>query len=147
MNAVTDAWQVRLTMSAEASRRLVDTAISRAASRSTPVTVVTVDESGVIKELHRMDGAPLVSVQTAWNKAYAAAAIGMPPDDFYSAIESDGAAVASFATRPGMALIGGGLPVVVDGQVTGAVGVAGAMTAAEDRQIAEAAVGELSRQP
>jgi len=94
-----------------------------------------------------MDGAPLVSVQTAINKAYAAAAIGMPPDDFYSAIESDGAAVASFANRPRMALIGGGLPVVVDGQVAGAVGVAGAMTAAEDRQIAEAAVGEVSRQP
>jgi uncharacterized protein GlcG (DUF336 family) len=147
MNAVTDTWQVRPTMPAEVSRRLVDTAISRAASRSTPVTVVTVDESGVIKELYRMDGAPLVSVQTAWNKAYAAAAIGMPPDDFYSAIESDGAAVASFATRPGMALIGGGLPVVVDGRVAGAVGVAGAMTAAEDRQIAEAAVGEVSRQP
>jgi uncharacterized protein GlcG (DUF336 family) len=147
MNAVTDAWQVRPTMPAEVSRRLVDTAISRAASRSTPVTVVTVDESGVIKELYRMDGAPLVSVQTAWNKAYAAAAIGMPPDDFYSAIESDGAAVASFATRPGMALIGGGLPVVVDGRVAGAVGVEGAMTAAEDRQIAEAAVGEVSRQP
>jgi len=147
MNAVTDVWQLRPTMSAEVSRRLVDTALSRAASRSTPITVVTVDESGVIKELHRMDGAPLVSVQTAWNKAYAAAAIGMPPDDFYSAIESDGAAVASFANRPRMALIGGGLPVVVDGQVAGAVGVAGAMTAAEDRQIAEAAVGEVSRQP
>lgn len=145
MNAITDAWQVRPTMPAEVSRRLVDTAVSRATAVSTPVTVVTVDESGVIKELHRMDGAPLVSVQTAWNKAYAAAAIGMPPDDFYSAIESDGAAVASFATRPGMALIAGGIPVVVDGRVAGAVGVAGAMTAAEDRQIAEAAVGEVSR--
>jgi uncharacterized protein GlcG (DUF336 family) len=112
---------------------------------SVPITVVTVDESGVIKELRRMDGAPLVSIQTAWNKAYAAAAIGMPPDDFYSAIESDGAAVASFATRPGLALIGGGIPVVVDGRVAGAVGVAGAMTAVEDRQIAEAAVSEVSR--
>ena len=87
-----------------------------------------------------MDGAPLVSVQTAINKAYAAAAIGMPPDEFYSAIEHDGAAVASFATRPGMALIAGGLPVVVDGQVAGAVAVAGAMTGAEDRRIAEVAV-------
>jgi Haem-degrading len=57
-----------------------------------------------------------------------------------AAIESDGAAVASFATRPGLALIGGGIPVVADGQVAGAVGVAGAMTAAEDRRIAEAAV-------
>lgn len=87
-----------------------------------------------------MDGAPLVSVQTALSKAYAAAAIGMPSDDFYAAIESDGAAVASFATRPGLALIGGGMPVIADGQVAGAIGVAGAMTAAEDRQIAEAAV-------
>jgi len=51
-----------------------------------PVTVVIVDESGVVKELCRMDGAPLVSVQTAMSKAYAAAAIAMPPDEFYTAI-------------------------------------------------------------
>jgi glc operon protein GlcG len=87
-----------------------------------------------------MDGAPLVSVQTAINKAYAAAAIGMPPDDFYAAIESDGAAVASFGTRPGLALIAGGIPVVADGKVAGAIGVAGAMTAAADRRIAEVAL-------
>ena len=48
----------------------------------------------------------------------------MPTDDFYAAIESDGAAVASFAGRPGLALIGGGLPVLADGQVAGAIGVA-----------------------
>jgi glc operon protein GlcG len=106
---------------------------------SVRVTVVTVDESGVVKEMLRMDGAPLVSVQTAMNKGYAAAAIGMPPDDFYTAIESDGAAVASFATRPGLALIAGGIPVVAEGQVAGAIGVAGAMTGAEDRRIAEVA--------
>ena len=69
------------------------------------------------------------------------AAIGMPPDEFYAAIESDAAAVASFAARPGLALIAGGIPVVTDGQVAGAIGVAGAMTGAEDRRIAEAAVG------
>jgi glc operon protein GlcG len=136
---------MRATLSAEFSRRMVDTAVSEATAMSVPVTVVTVDESGVVKELHRMDGAPLVSVQTAMNKAYAAAAIGMPPDDFYAAIESDGAAVASFATRPGLALIGGGIPVVADGQVAGAIGVAGAMTAAEDRRIAEAAVDQGQR--
>ncbi len=119
---------------------MVDAAIAAASEMSVPVTVVVVDESGVTKELLRMDGAPLVSVQTAVNKAYAAAAIGMPPDDFYSAIESDGAAVAEFATRPGLALIAGGLPIIVDGQVAGAIGVAGAMTGAEDRQIGESAI-------
>jgi len=130
----------RPTLSRARARRLVDAAAREAEAISVAVTIVTVDESGVLKEMCRMDGAPLVSVQTALSKAYAAAAIGMPPDDFYAAIESDGAAVASFATRPGLALIGGGMPVMADTQVAGAIGVAGAMTAAEDRRIAEVAV-------
>jgi uncharacterized protein GlcG (DUF336 family) len=134
----------RPTLSARASRRIVDAAVAEAERQSVAVTVVTVDESGVTKEMCRMDGAPLVSVQTAVNKAYAAAAIGMPPDEFYAAIEADGAAVAEFGTRPGLALIAGGIPVVIDGQVAGAIGVAGAMTGAEDRRIAETAVSAVS---
>jgi glc operon protein GlcG len=135
---------MRPTISAVWADTIISAATSRAAAMSVAVTVVVVDESGVVKSMTRMDGAPLVSVQTGINKAYAAAAIGMPPDDFYSAIEADGAAVASFATRPGLALVAGGLPVVVDGQVAGGVGVAGAMTGAEDRSIAEAAVAAVT---
>jgi glc operon protein GlcG len=133
-------WTTRPTLSLELSRRLVDAAVAAATARGLSVTVVTVDESGVLREARRMDGAPLVSLQTAISKAYAAAAIGMPPDDFFAAIETDPAAVASFANRPGLALIAGGLPVLANGQVAGAVGVAGAMTAVEDRAIAEAAL-------
>lgn len=124
------------------SREIIDAAVTQARTMSVAVTVAVVDESGVTKELLRMDGAPLVSVQTAINKAYAAAAIGMPPDEFYAAIESDGAAVAEFGTRPGLALIAGGLPLIADGRVAGAIGVAGAMTGAEDRRIAEAAASK-----
>lgn len=131
---------MRPTLGAEASRRMIDAAVAEASAIGVAATIVTVDESGVLKGMVRMDGAPLVSVQTAKNKAYAAAAIGIAPDDFYSAIESDGAAVASFATRPGLALIAGGMPVRVNGSVAGAIGVAGAMTGAEDRRIAEAAL-------
>src|SRR5262249_35070082 len=107
--------------------------------------IVVVDDSGVLKALERMDGAPLVSIRTAQDKAYAAAAIGMAPDEFYAAIESDGAAVAAFASRPGLALIAGGMPIVSEGNVAGAVGVAGAMTGAEDRRIAEAACTALKQ--
>ena len=102
------------------------------------VTVVLVDHGGNLKALHRMDGAPLVSVQTAQSKAYAAAAIGVPVDEFFEAIKDDPAAVASFASRPGLALIAGGLPLRVDGALIGGLGVAGAVTGAEDRRIAEA---------
>jgi glc operon protein GlcG len=134
----------RPTLSARELRLMVDAAVAEAASMSVPVTVVVVDESGITKEMLRMDGAPLVSVQTAFNKAYAAAAIGMPPDDFYAAIESDGAAVVEFGTRPGLALIAGGLPVIDEGNVAGAIGVAGAMTGDEDRRIAEVAIAKVS---
>ena len=142
MSEVRVTTEMRPTLSARTSRLLVDAAVAEANAMSVPVTVVVVDESGVTKEMRRMDGAPLVSIQTAINKAYAAASIGMPPDDFYAAIESDGAAVAEFGTRPGLALIAGGLPVIADGRVAGAIGVAGAMTGAEDRRIAEVAIGK-----
>jgi len=144
MSANVAAKMMRPTLSSEASRLMIDAAVAQARKLSVPITVVAVDESGVIKELLRMDGAPLVSVQTATNKAYSAAAIGMPPDDFYAAIESDEAAVTEFGTRPGLALIAGGLPVLTDGKVAGAIGVAGAMTAAEDRRIAEAAISKAA---
>ena len=144
MSEVSAVSATRPTLSTLASRVMVDAAVAEANAMSVPVTVVVVDESGVTKEMLRMDGAPLVSVQTAVNKAYAAAAIGMPPDDFYAAIESDGAAVAEFATRPGLALIAGGLPVIADGGVAGAIGVAGAMTGAEDRRIAEVAIAKAT---
>ena len=123
---------------------MVDAAVQAADLTPVAITVVVVDESGVTKEMLRMDRAPLVSVETALNKAYAAAAIGMPPDEFYAAIESDTAAVTEFATRPGLALIAGGMPVIEDGRVAGAIGVAGAMTAAEDRRIAEAAIAAVT---
>jgi uncharacterized protein GlcG (DUF336 family) len=144
VSGVTGVLTTRPTLSSPAARLMVDAAVAEAQSMSVPVTVVIVDESGIAKEMLRMDGAPLVSVQTAVNKAYAAAAIGMPPDEFYAAIKSDAAAVTEFGTRPGLALIAGGLPVIAGGKVAGAIGVAGAMTAAEDRRIAEVAIANAN---
>jgi Haem-degrading len=72
---------------------------------------------------------------------------GAPPgDDFFPAIKGDAAAVASFASRPGLALIAGGVPLVERGMLFGGVGVAGAMTGAEDRKIAESGARQ-AKQP
>ena len=118
----------------------IEAAVVEARSMGVPVTIVVVDDGGNLKAMRRMDGAPLVSIETARNKAYAAAAIGMPGDDFFDAIRGDAAAVASFASRPGLALIAGGVPLVAGGALVGGMGVAGAMTGAEDRRIAESGV-------
>ena len=91
-----DASVSRPTLSDSGAARALDAALEAARAIGVPVTVVIVDEGGNPKALRRMDGAPLVSIQTAQNKAYAAAAIGMPGDDFFAAIKGDAAAVASF---------------------------------------------------
>ena len=127
-----------------AAMRAVDGALAEAQVMGVPVTITVVDDGGNLKAMRRMDGAPLVSVQTAQNKAYAAAAIGMPVDEFFEAIKADAAAVASFASRPGLALIAGGVPLRAAGVVIGGLGVAGAMTAADDRKIAEAGARQAS---
>lgn len=126
-------------LTADAARVCVDAALAEAVDRGLAVTVTVVDEGGTPKALVRMDGAPLVSVETARLKAYSAAAIGVATDDFFTAISGDASAVASFGTRQGLALIAGGIPLTVDGALVGGVGVAGAMTGAEDRAIAEVA--------
>ena len=127
---------VRPSLSAAQTRRIVDDAVTQAAALMVSVSVAVVDESGLIKAFTRMDGAPLVSIESAVHKAYAAAATGIPSDEFFAAVESDPAAVAWFAHSRGLALVAGGLPLVVDGEIAGGVGVA--VTGAEDRRIAEA---------
>lgn len=132
-------------LTSAAAAAALSAAQAEALAMGVSVTVAVLDEGGAVKLLSRMDGAPLISIETATRKAYAAVAIGMPPDEFFEAIKDDPAAVASFATRPGLALIAGGLPVVIDGAVVAGLGVAGAMTGAEDRRIAErAAVAALA---
>ena len=54
----TTTWTTRPTLSAELSRRLVDAAVAAATAGGLRVTVVTVDESGVLREVLRMDGEP-----------------------------------------------------------------------------------------
>lgn len=135
----------RPVLTADAARASVDAALARATEMGLAITVTVVDDGGTPKALVRMDGAPLVSVETARLKAYSAAAIGVATDDFFAAISGDPSAVASFGTRPGLALVAGGIPLTVDGVVIGGVGVAGAMTGAEDRAIAEAAAAAATR--
>ncbi len=122
---------------------MLESARARAADEGLALSVAVVDQGANLVGFLRMEGAPLVSIKTSQRKAYAAAAIGMPPDDFYSAISSDEAATASFVSRDELALIAGGIPIIRDGRLVGGIGVAGAMTAGDDRRIAEHAAAEL----
>lgn len=114
---------------------------AEAAKNGWKVAIAVVDAGGYPLYLARMDGAPVASFKGAQAKAWTAATFGRPTKMLDDGIAAGRTQMLAF---PDMLPIEGGVPVVVDGQTIGAIGVGGA-TAAQDGQIAQAGVAALGR--
>lgn len=88
-------------------------------------SVAILDSSGVTVLVHRMSGAPLMSVDIAREKAYMAVGLGSATTRFRDAAADSTLMGAALNSLPRRLLFGGGAPIRVDGQLVGAVGVAG----------------------
>lgn len=128
-------------ISSAAARSLVDAAAQAAQALRRAVSIAVVDHSGLLKAFARMDGATLLSVDIAVDKAWTAAANGMPTHGWRDLLDAD-AAVAQIAHRPRLTAYAGGYPVTIDDQLVGGLGVSGAHRL-EDREIAQAALEAL----
>ena len=125
-------------LSLSAAQRVAEAAISAARSRKIAACIAVCDPSGVAIVTIRMDGAPRLTAEVALNKAYTVAAFnGMPTDKWWPLLADDPALVHGFTHTDRLVVFAGGVPVLVDGQVVGAVGVSGG-SSDEDRQIAQA---------
>jgi glc operon protein GlcG len=101
------------------------------------VAVAVVDNHGFLVYFERMDNTQTASMDIAVGKARSAATYRRPTRVFVEAINKGGPAT---ATLPGVFASPGGLPIVVDGKVTGGVGVSG-VTGDQDEQCAKAGLG------
>ena len=90
-----------------------------------------------------MDGAPILSIEIAQNKAYTAL-FGVSTQDFFNFIQGDPSLLAGIPTLPRVAAYGGGFPIEVDGEIVGAIGVSGAPTVQNDVDCARAALALVS---
>lgn len=133
------------TISMRGAMAVVDAAIAEAEAIGVAVVVWVVDPGGGDVAMTRMDGSPLLSRQVAADKAWTAIAFGKPSRWWAEAMAAD----------PGLSVLGGGnrlmpvpggVPLHVDGQLVGAVGVSGA-TAEQDDRIAEAGAAALGGRP
>ncbi len=101
------------------------------------VAVAIVDNHGFLVYFERMDNTQTASMDIAVGKARAAAMYRRPTRVFMEAINKGGMAT---ATLPGVFASPGGIPIMVDGKVTGGVGVSG-VTGDQDEQCAKAGLG------
>jgi uncharacterized protein GlcG (DUF336 family) len=108
------------------------------------VTFAVVDDGGHLLWLQRLDGAPPISSHIAPGKARTAA-LGRRESKSYEDVINGGRV--SFLSAPQLdAMLEGGVPVIVDGHVIGAVGVSG-VKSNEDAQIAKAGIAALVGTP
>ena len=131
------------TISAEDARVALDAAVAKATEMGIAATVAVLDESGVLKAFHRMDGAALVTVSSAQDKAYTAVGFGIPSHAWYPMIEKDPAllhGVPSSIDR--IVIFGGGVPIKAGDELVGGIGVGGG-SHHQDREIAEAGIAAL----
>jgi glc operon protein GlcG len=134
---------IRLTL--EGARAILSAAEAKACEIKVPQNIAVVDEAGFLLAFARMDGAKLSSVDVALTKARAAAlrrgATGPSPASAPNVMLSLGL---SLATDGKLTCIRGGLPLVVNGQCVGGIGVS-AGTEEEDVLIAQAGVDAFQK--
>jgi glc operon protein GlcG len=130
----------RKTLTLEAARLAMAASEAEAIRNAWRVVIAVVDDGGHPILLQRLDGAQISSIDTAVNKARAAVAWKRPTRLLEESVNNGRYAFLSI--HQGMALLQGGVPVEVDGQVLGAIGVSG-VKASDDEVIALAGVNAL----
>ena len=121
-------------------RTVATAAEAEAIANAWAVTIAIVDDGGHLLWLQRLDGAPPISAHIAPAKARTAA-LGRRESRIYEEIINQGRV--SFLSAPTLeGMLEGGVPVLVDGQCVGAVGVSG-VKSGEDAQVARAGIAAL----
>jgi glc operon protein GlcG len=120
-------------------KKIAAAAEAEAVAHGWAVVIAIVDDGGHLLWLQRLDGAAPISAQIAPAKARTAA-VGRRESRIYEEMINGGRT--SFLSAPMEGLLEGGVPIVAEGQVIGAVGVSG-VKSAEDAQIARAGIAAL----
>lgn len=133
----------RRILTLEAARRMMAAAHAEATRNGWKVVIAVVDEGGHAIALERIDGTQWSSVETALGKARAAVGFRRPTRMLEDMINNGRHA---FLSAPGpFALLQGGMPVEVEGQVVGGIGVSG-VKASDDERVAQAGILAISTQ-
>jgi glc operon protein GlcG len=106
----------------EQAQKAAEAAIAKAREIGVPNAVAVVEPAGDLVYFAKMNGAPYSAIQLAQQKAVAAARYRRPTKAFYDGIEGGHP---FFLTFPGVAGAPGGVPIVIDGKLVGAIGVSG----------------------
>ena len=128
-------------ISYETAKKMMAAAEAEAMKNNWFDVIAIVDPGGHLVMLHRMENTQTGSVHVAQGKARTAVEFRRPSKAWEEAIASGGAGVRVLSL--GVTASEGGVPIVIDGKIVGAIGVSGAPQSAQDGQVAKAALDAI----
>lgn len=125
----------------EQAKKVMAGAEAEAKKNNWNVVITVLDSGGHLVVMHRLDGTQLGSIEAARDKAYSAVLYRRPTKAFQDLVAQGGANV-RLLRLAGASPLEGGIPIVVDGKLIGAIGVSG-VTSEQDAQTAKAGADAL----
>jgi uncharacterized protein GlcG (DUF336 family) len=130
-------------ISVEIARKIAAAAIAEGKKNGWNVAAAVVDTAGDLVFFERMDAAQVAAVTVSQDKARTAVRFKRSTKIFEDGVANGRHAILGI---PGVVPIEGGIPLVIEGKIVGAIGVSGA-TAPQDGQCAQVAADTLGKQP
>jgi len=127
----------------ETAKKAAAPAVAEAEKNHWNMAIAVVDTSGNLVYYEKMDNTQLGSANVAIDKARTAALFKRPSKAFEDAVTTAPGGTRVLSLR-GVTAIEGGIPLVVDGKIVGAIGVSGG-TSAQDGQCAKAGADVLTK--
>ncbi|SRR5213594_951155 len=125
----------------EGAKKVIAAAVAEAKSKNAPgAAVAVVDDGGNLVAVERLDNTFAAGANISIGKARTAALFKHPTKFFEDVINKGRTAM---TTLPDFTPLQGGIPIIVDGQIIGAVGVSGAASAQQDEELAIAGANAL----
>ena len=127
-------------ISLEEAQAVASAAVQKAQELEQPMNVAVTEVGGNLKAFARMEQAWTASISIAQDKAYTSAALGFSTQDIGEMAQPGQPLFGINTTNDGRIVVfGGGIPLVRDGKVVGAIGVSGG-TPDQDHEVAQAGV-------
>ncbi|HEX7330448.1 MAG TPA: heme-binding protein [Pyrinomonadaceae bacterium] len=131
------------TLTIEGAKKVIAAAVDYAKKHNAPGGVIAVvDDGGNLMALERLDGTAAAGANISIGKARTAALFKRPTKTFEDIIKNGRTAMVALPDNL-FTPLQGGIPIIVDGQVVGAVGVSGAASAQQDEEMAIAGADVL----
>jgi glc operon protein GlcG len=128
-------------ISLERAQAAINAAVTEAKKHDWKMNIAAVDSGGNLVACQRMDGAMLASIQIAEHKARAAATFRRETKFFENGVQLNN--LNYLMTLDGVVASRGGIPLIEDGHLIGAIGVSGG-TDSQDEVICKAGVATIS---